>query len=115
MTVNTYTAYGQLSSTKTYDALGNITSVKPATYVSLTQCTPVANAENVTYSYNNHNLLESITTDSTKYTFVYDSFGNTEKTSVGNRDLATYEYYPNNGKLKKITYGNGFSEKIYLR
>ena len=25
--------------------------------------------------------------------------------------LATYEYYPNNGKLKKINYGNGFSEK----
>ena len=30
--------------------------------------------------------------------------------AVGSNSLATYEYCHNNGKLKKINYGNGFSE-----
>ena len=45
------------------------------------------------------------------YEMVYDSFGNSTGVTAGNNTLATYEYYPNNGKLKKINYGNGFSEE----
>ena len=55
--------------------------------------------------------MSSITTDTTTYTFSYDGFGNSTGVTAGNHTLATYEYYPNNGKLKKINYGNGFSEE----
>ena len=30
---------------------------------------------------------------------------------MGNRDLASYTYRPNNGKLETLTYGNGLSAK----
>ena len=47
------------------------------------------------------------------YGFAYDGFGNT--TAIGLADssgairtsLATYEYYPGNGQVKKMTFGNG--------
>lgn len=40
-------------------------------------------------------------TSSKDYNLSYDSFGNASGVSVGDNTLATYEYYPNNGKLKK--------------
>ena len=41
------------------------------------------------------------------YNYTYDSFGNRTSVSVGNRELARYEYAPNNGNLIKTTYANG--------
>ena len=38
----------------------------------------------------------------------YDAFGNSSSVKSVDKTLATYEYN-NNGKLKKINYGNGFS------
>lgn len=54
-------------------------------------------------------MLDSIITEGTSYNFVYDVFGNTDSISVGNRELANYEYNSYNGKLHTINYGNGFS------
>lgn len=99
-----------------YDAIGNLISVLPAQYVSDTDYSSVSDAESVAYSYNSRNLLESITTESTVYHFLYDSFGNPESVSAGTRELAGYEYYPHNGKLKTVQYGNGTSVRyVYDR
>jgi len=44
----------------------------------------------------------------------YDTFGNVLTIKAGNYTLATYEYAGNNGKLLKLTYGNGdYEEYIY--
>ena len=91
----------------TYDAMGNVTNVKPCNYVSSTSYSAITGSENVTYQYNAQNLLSSITTASTTYTFTYDEYGNTDTISVGTYDLADYTYNSYNGKLNKITYGNG--------
>ena len=61
------------------------------------------------YTYNESNLLESITTGSTTYNFTYNVFGNADTVSVGEAELASYEYNAHNGKLNKVHYGNGFS------
>ena len=94
----------------TYDAIGNILTATPCTYTNSTGTyTAVNGEENITYGYDPRNLLQSVTTGSTTYTFTYDEFGNSDAISAGSRELASYEYYDNNGKLKSITYGNGFS------
>ena len=67
----------------------------------------------VAYLYAN-NRLSGIDTATTDYTLTYDSFGNVLTIKAGNYVLATYEYADNNGKLKKLTYGNGdYEEYIY--
>ncbi len=93
-----------------------MTGVKPATGTErLINQEPsysvTENAENLTYTYNSNGELASIATDSTTYHFTYDSFGNSGEVKVGNSSLATYEYNQNNGKLIKVSYGNGFSEE----
>ena len=94
-----------------YNDWGVLEWVMPATG-SATSYSGVTNAENVNYEYDpNTHRLSKVITDSTEYSFSYDSFGNSTGVSAGNNALATYEYYPNNGKLKKINYGNGFSEE----
>ena len=93
-----------------YDSFGTLISVIPATG-NATSYTEVANAESVNYEYNpNTHRLHQITTASTEYTFAYDNYGNSTGVTAGDNTLATYEYYQNNGKIKKINYGNGFSE-----
>ncbi len=93
-----------------YDEMGVLNGVIPATGTQ-TSYNGVTNAESVSYVYNDAtHRLSKIITDSTEYSFSYDSFGNSTGVAAGNNTLATYEYYPNNGKLKKINYGNGFSE-----
>ena len=87
----------------TYDNLGRLQLVTPFSATS--------DSESVSYSYNSSNYLSLISTESTSYSFTYDSFGNTSQVKAGNHTLATYEYYSNNGKLKKITYGNEFVEE----
>ena len=94
-----------------YDPFGILESVTPATGTA-TSYSEITNAENVSYEYDpNTHRLSKVITDSTEYSFSYDSFGNSTGVNAGNNTLATYEYYPNNGKLKKINYGNGFSEE----
>ena len=67
----------------------------------------------VAYLYAN-NRLSGIDTATTDYTLTYDAFGNVLTIKAGNYVLATYEYADNNGKLKKLTYGNGdYEEYIY--
>ena len=90
----------------TYDHLGNITLVEPASYSS-SGATAITNAESAAYSYSNGRLT-TITTESSTFTFAYDVFGNNTGIDVGNRNLADYTYNSRNGKLSKITYGNGF-------
>ena len=92
-----------------YDAIGNLVSVMPAQYVSDSDYTAVSGAEQVTYDYNERNMLESISTEGATYHFAYDAFGNTDSIAVGSRELASYEYNSRNGKLNTIHYGNGFS------
>ena len=94
-----------------YTDWGVLEGVMPATGTASTY-NEVTNAEKVDYEYDlNTNRLTQISTDSTVYSFSYDAFGNSSGVTAGNNTLATYEYYPNNGKIKKINYGNGFSEE----
>ena len=94
-----------------YNEYGFLEGVIPATG-NETSYSGVINAESVSYEYDsNTKRLTKIITDSTDYSFSYDSFGNSTGVTAGNNSLATYEYYGNNGKLNKINYGNGFSEE----
>ncbi len=65
----------------------------------------------VNYIYNANNRLTGITTDTTAYTFGYTAFGATASIKAGDYVLATYTYNSYNGKLKKLTYGNGKTEQ----
>lgn len=97
-----------------YDDEGKLVNVRPASYTSETVYSPVTNSSSVTYGYDDHNFLSSITTETTVYNFTYDVFGNKESVKIGNSSLAGYVYNPNNGKLARIDYGNGFSvEYVY--
>ncbi len=95
----------------TYDAVGNVTSVLPATYVSSTSYSSVTDSNSVDYAYNSANLLQSIKTETTEYEFFYDGFGNTDKVTIGDNEIVNYEYNSYNGKLHTINYANGFSVK----
>ena len=88
-----------------YDAIGNIISVMPATYTY--SYVPVTEEEKVEYTYNELNQLDKITTNSTVYSFSYDSFGAMSDISIGNNEIASYEYQASNGKISKINYANG--------
>ena len=88
--------------------MGRLTGVRPASYVSGTAYSPVTNAENVTYTYNYNNLLSTITTESTTYSFTYDAFGNASSVSVGENTVANYSYDWSSGNLTMVEYGNGF-------
>ena len=94
-----------------YTDWGTLEGVLPATGTA-ENYSKVTNAEKVDYTYDpDTHRLSKIITDTTEYTFSYDSFGNSKGVTAGNNTLATYEYYHNNGKLWKIEYGNGFYEE----
>ena len=85
------------------------------TYDQYHQPTGISSAGNsVKYTYNSkkYDRLTSIQTGegkaSEKYTFKYDAYGNTTAVTrqANNKKLISYEYMPNNGKLKSETYGN---------
>ena len=99
----------------TYDAMDNLVSVMPADYQAEAESYgEITTAENVSYAYNSNNLLSTITTESTVYSFTYDKFGNPTSVKAGDNSVASYTYNDRNGKLKKVTYGNGFSvEYVY--
>ena len=116
-----------------YDAIGNLTQVLPATL----ETTEILHEEydeyygytwtwteylydyngndssaSVTYKYDeNTNRLNQIITESSTYSFIYDTFGNTDKISVGSYELVDYDYNANNGKLNTLSYGNGLKVK----
>lgn len=69
---------------------GNLKTIRRGSYESDTE--------------NDTNSSQGIRQD---YNYTYDSFGNKTSVSVGNRELARYEYAPNNGNLIKTTYANG--------
>ena len=94
-----------------YSNAGELEYVWPAVGTA-SSYSEVTDAEKVDYEYDsNTHRLSRILTDATVYSFSYDPFGNSTDVKVGNNSLATYEYYPNNGKINKINYGNGFSEE----
>ena len=98
----------------TYDEMGNLVSVVPAKYETATSYTPITNKENVSYTYNANNLLSTVSTEYTVYSFTYDKFGNPASVNIGDATVASYTYNSRNGKLNKVTYGNGFSvEYVY--
>ncbi len=90
----------------TYDSMGNLTFVQPAAYYS-TYWDKINNSAFVEYTYNDQNLLESITTDGTEYNFTYNVFGNTVSASVGSTTIATQTYNSYNGKVNKVSYSDG--------
>ena len=82
-----------------YDAIGNLTSAKPATYNATTGVySAVNNAESVTYTYNSKNELSKITTATSTYSFTYDSFGNLARFVEGDISYV----YDKAGKLTSI-------------
>ena len=90
------------------DIWGNMEKALPVINVTSTGYTAESDAESVRYTYNARNQLAAIYTDSTRYILSYDSYGNQSSVIAGSNTLATYTYNENNGKLKKVTYGNGF-------
>ena len=93
-----------------YDEIGRLEGVFPATGTA-TSYSAVTNAESVEYTYDGAHRLSKINTETTEYTFTYDSFGNSTSVSAGDNTLATYEYNPKKGKIRGIYYGNGLSEE----
>ncbi len=97
-----------------YDGIGNLIGVYEATYHSASNAyTPEENPA-VTYTYDPvTKRLSGITTASSHYTFTYDVFGNVEDVGVGTGDanaaIVSYDYNDRNGKLKTITYANGWN------
>ena len=96
----------------TYDRMGNITEVLPATVSGSSYSASYGGAD-VSYGYDPATKrLSSITagpgaSSSTTYYFTYDNFGNSTQTKAGTRTLASYSYNSENGKLNKLVYGNG--------
>ena len=87
-------------------------NVLPATYSEENNAySALQNAEKVYYTYDSYNRLSTITTDSTTYTLSYNAFGNASSVKAGDNTLATYSYNSHNGKLNKVTYGNGYIEE----
>ena len=98
-----------------YDGMGNLIEVLPASLsANAGSYSEITNSASVNYTYDAvTNRLSSISTESTTYTFSYDTFGNSTEISAGNHELVSYTYYPNNGKLETLTYGNGLIVKYF--
>ena len=89
-----------------YDSVGNLISVKPATYSSSTY-QKVENSSSVEYVYNSNNKLDKIIVDDTEYSFTYDAFGNQQSVLIGDTVLVSQESNDYNGKITKAIYANG--------
>lgn len=114
-------AYGDANSqmmglpTSVTDPGGTVTATAYDTFGRISQIS-VENWAELDYTYSSGNLsaitrTEDDTTTQT-YRFTYDAFGNALRASVGSCTLATYEYEPGNGQMKKQTFGNG--DKIFF-
>lgn len=68
----------------------------------------------INYTYGVNNLLQNVIQGNKNYSFTYDNFMNINSISLNNNILSTNEYGVNNGKLKKIIYGNNqYIEMFY--
>ena len=107
--VTTYN-YNQTKGTLTSvtDAKNNTTSYVYDTNTNAMQSVTSGGMTN-RYTYNNDRLTEINVNGGVRYKFIYDAFGRTTATQVGNgtnyRNLSTLEYN-NKGLLSKQTYGN---------
>ncbi len=107
----------------TYDKIGNLVQVQPATYTS-SRVTAVGDSSNVEYVYNSLNQLEKIivynsTEDSdteavcTEYILSYDVFGNQSSVAIGDSEnqeastIVSKTFNAYNGKISQVTYGRG--------
>ena len=106
----------------TYNNLGRLECVYPATlsyesvdmgdyYSEVVSFDKITDQEKIEYIYDsNTGRLKNIKTLTTQYNFTYDAYGNSSSVKIGANNtytIAQYEYNNNNGKLKKLTYGNG--------
>ena len=89
----------------TYDNVGNLISVQPATYSSAPSA--VTGTTEIEYEYNEKYQLEKIVANGTEYNITYDIFGNQSSVSIGENQIVGHEYNSYNGKLSKVTYANG--------
>ncbi len=95
-----------------YDSIGRLISVLPATVNTTTyEIQTITNAERINYTYNANNLLSTVSTAGTTYSFTYDAFGNVSGVNSTRGNILSYTYNENNGKLQKVTYSSGFSEE----
>ncbi len=90
----------------TYDDMGNLIYVQPATYIS-SKLQKIDNEANVEYVYDINGRLSEILVNGTNYRFYYDDFGNQESVSIGGTTIVSQEINPYNGKVTKATYANG--------
>ena len=94
--------------TSVTDAKNNTTSYVYNTNTNALQSVTSGGMTN-SYNYVNDRLTEIIVNGGTRYKFLYDAFGRTTATQVGNgttyTNLSTLEYN-NKGLLSKQTYGN---------
>ena len=93
----------------TYDALGRQITAKPAVKNG-SGYTVETTAEKADMAYDG-NALTSVTTNSTVYTFTYQTTGVQDGISVGGNQIARYLYNSHNGKLRYVIYGNGYVER----
>ena len=91
-----------------YDGIGRLVQVDLAYYTTGQDYAIASNSQHVTYEYDANNRLSGISTGETDYVLTYDKFGNTESVGIGDIVLAEYEYKSNNGKIKRVIYGNGY-------
>lgn len=87
-----------------YDSLGNLILVQPATYSST--WSRVSGSANVSYDYNELNQLQNIKTNGTDYTFTYNDFGTKDSVAIGGTTIVSQTYNANNGKISSVTYAN---------
>ncbi len=90
-----------------YDEKDLLVGVAPATYTSSTTYS-YNTAMGVEYAYDVSGTLSEISAGDT-YSFAYDVFGNMSSVGIEGNEIVSYEYYENNGNLKKVTYANGFA------
>ena len=138
----TYTDNGNFLESST-DSLGGTTSYNYDSVTKLLKYIQDANGNKTAYSYDNRDRVTTVYLDSVKndvldssessvaylyafgrlsgintattaYTITYDAFGNMVSVSAGGNVLATYTYAAGNGKLTRMTYGNGeFEDYTY--
>ena len=102
-------APGETDSTRTnytYDTMYRLANVS-ANVDGLTEGTALT----ATYGYTN-DLLTSLQSGSTTYTFTYGDFALRSRVSIGSRILANYRYNDKH-ELERLDYGNGDSVNYY--
>ena len=87
----------------TYDEMYRMETVTSDLYRGIVD-TGLNLSANYTYE---DDLLKTIQTPSTTYTFTYGDFSLRTRVDVGNRNLASYSYENGTNRLQRLDYGNG--------